>query len=275
MDASRRVSDEALTRLKAVLFSHMNNIRRFDASHVIITGTSATRDAVDAHRIESLVFAQTGTDLTILSGEEEAQATFLGAVSGLKGNDPDWNKVDETENVTVIDVGGGSTEFVQGMAQSDTSTIRFKRSLDMGSVRMTERFFTRQPAANAEIENARSALVNMFEKELEGARKTRICIGASGTPIILSLVHHGLSDLASSSMTISEVTDWSRRLYSMNREEVLALHPARMKGREDVFPCGVMVLAEALEFLGAERLFVSPYGVRHGIAMRYFEESGL
>ena len=270
MDASGRVSDDALARLQAVLFSHMEAIRRFDAAHIIITVTSASRDAQDGHRIHTLVRNMTGTEFTILSGEEEAKVTYLGAVAGMPES---TLRSFLGETITVIDVGGGSTEFVQGKGED----IHFKKSLNMGSVRMTERFFSSQPAQGEEIESGRAHFQSMMKESLAGSLPSRYCIGASGTPIILSLLHTGLKELSDAesavSMSVSELDAWSRRLFGMTRSEVTALYPSKMKGRADVLPAGVLILLEALTYLRSEQLFVSPFGVRHGVALRYFLES--
>ena len=272
MDASGRVAEAALARLQAVLFSHMEQIRRLQVGHIIITGTSASRDAADAHRIRSLVRNMTGCDFTILSGEEEALATFLGACAGL-GPDQQADAA-----VTVVDVGGGSTELVQGSPTGSSSQLGFRTSLDMGSVRMTERYFRTQPATSQEIDTAVEALRAMLQSQVVNHEKTDRCIGASGTPIVLALLHYQVDELESIStvatMTRSEVAEWSEKLFTMTQQEIIELYPAKMRGRADVFPAAVRILLEAMDHVGAQRLIVSPYGVRHGTAIRYFIESG-
>jgi len=279
MDASGRVSDAALMRLRDVLSSHMVQIRDFGAQHTIVTGTSASRDASDAHRIRSLVTEITGADLTILSGDEEALVTFLGATAGLAPaltSGLPSGQLDE--EVTVIDVGGGSTEYVQGVARADGEQLSFKHSLNMGSVRMTERFFSRQPAPLAEEVAARTALRKQFGEHLKGSKPTRLCVGASGTSRIIALLHTGVTELSDIvgpvSVPYSELVLWQERLIRMTYDEVFALHPTKMKGRADVLPAGVLILRELLQFTEAETLVVSPFGVRHGVAIRYFRESG-
>jgi exopolyphosphatase / guanosine-5'-triphosphate,3'-diphosphate pyrophosphatase len=270
MDSSGRVGEAALNRLEGVLHSHMEHIRIHKASHIIVTGTSASRDAKDADKIHSLVWKSTKSDLTILSGDEEALVTFLGAAAGL------GSLVDGPE-LTVIDVGGGSTEFVQGAARADGEKISFKCSLNMGSVRMTERYFSQQPAPHSEIQTAKIQFRELMSSHLENAKKTKICVGASGTARILALVHHGINELSSTngpaSITRSQLEGWVHRLTQMTFEEVTALHPIKMSGRADVLPAGALILGELLRFTDAETLIISPFGVRHGVAIRYFRES--
>ena len=275
IDASGKVGPAALGRLESVLSHHMNEMRPWKVEKIIVTGTSASRDAANAEDIKEVVRRITGTELLILSGEEEADTTFEGAMAGLDGFDNAWDDIEAGTPVTVIDVGGGSTEFVQG---GKGTRPEFARSLNMGSVRMMERHFSSQPPSSGEVDAASSQMVEMMDASLVSAGTSRICVGASGTAVILSLVHHGCNSMrempSGSHLTRDEVREWSERLLDMTREDVLALIPRHGKGREDVFPAGVLILAKAMEWLQAETLFVSPYGVRHGVAIRHFRKSG-
>ncbi len=278
LDGSGLVSEAALLRLETVLRSHMEHIRLFEVAHIIVTGTSASRDAHNSDRIRSLVKLQTGTDLTILTGDEEAKVTFLGARAGVGASLKDLHGGPGPLEITVVDVGGGSTECVQGPLSSSSKELTFKASLDMGSVRMTERYFSQQPALPSEITKASTAFRNMLQSELHGAQSTRICVGASGTARIMALVHLGLNELPTAtglaSISRLEMGDWARRLFQMTYNEIMDLHPTKMQGRADVLPAGALILSEILTFTGSETLVVSPFGVRHGVAIRYFRESG-
>lgn len=275
VDASGRVGPAALARLESVLSQHMEELAPWDVDQIIVTGTSASRDAANADDIRAVVRRITGSELTILSGEEEAQVTFEGAMAGLSGFDGHWDRLPPSTSVTVIDVGGGSTEFVQGAV--GTMEIRFARSLNMGSVRMKERFFSVQPPVDPDIQRAAESFRSMMDASLTGAAATEVCVGASGTAVILSLVHYGrdsMQDMPEGShLELSDVQRWCDILLSMSRDEVLDLIPRHGKGREDVFPAGVLILKLAMEWLGANRLFVSPYGVRQGVAINHFRRS--
>ncbi len=276
VDASRRVGTAALGRLRSVLEYHMQEMAPWEVEKVIVTGTSASRDAANADEIRAIVREVTGSELTILSGEEEARTTFEGAMAGLDGFDSHWDGLDSETQLTVIDVGGGSTEFVQG--KKGHATPHFATSLDMGSVRMMERHFSSQPPSVTEIENAGRDFKAMMDKALAFAQPSDVCVGASGTAVILSLVHYGSDSMRdmprSSHLTKADVTEWSERLLAMTREEVLTLIPRHGKGREDVFAAGVEILRLAMEKLDAHTLFVSPFGVRQGVAIRHFRKSG-
>ena len=276
VDASRRVGPAALGRLRSVLEHHMKEMAPWNVEELIVTGTSASRDAANADDIRAIVREVTGSELRILSGEEEARTTFEGAMAGLEGFHTLWDSLYPETRLTVIDVGGGSTEFVQGVKRY--AAPEFACSLDMGSVRMMERHFNAQPPSAAEVASASNDFTAMMDVALVGAQKSEVCVGASGTAVILSLVHHGRDSMqdmpGGSHLTRDDLEMWSERLLAMTREDVLALIPRHGKGREDVFPAGVQILRLAMEKLGAHTLFVSPYGVRQGVAIRHFRRSG-
>ncbi len=276
MDASGRVGKGALSRLESVLTHHMKEMEAWQVEEIIVTGTSASRDAANADEIREIVRRTTGSELIILSGDEEAATTFEGAMAGLDGFDGAWDALEEGTQVTVIDVGGGSTEFVQGAKGAHRPV--FAKSLNMGSVRMMDRHFSSQPPFEKEVEAAARDISGMMQRELSGAVSSQVCVGASGTAVILSLVHHGADNMRAMSLgshpARDEVREWKNRLLAMSAEEVLALIPYHGKGREDVFPTGVLILDEAMERFGADTLFVSPYGVRQGVAIRHFRKSG-
>lgn len=276
VDASGRVGPAALGRLRSVLEYHMQEMAPWNVDKIIVTGTSASRDAANADEIREVVRSITGSELTILSGEEEARTTYEGAMAGLDGFDTLWDGLGEHSRITVIDVGGGSTEFVQG--RKGNTEPHFATSLNMGSVRMMERHFSSQPPANSEIASASADFNAMMDSALAGSTTSDVCVGASGTAVILSLVHHNRDSMRDmpegSHLSLQDLQEWSERLLRMSRDEVLALIPRHGKGREDVFPAGVQILRLAMEKLGADTLFVSPYGVRQGVAIRHFRKSG-
>lgn len=276
VDASGRVGEAALGRLESVLTHHMNEMAPYAVEEILVTGTSASRDAANADDIRAVVKRVTGSELTILTGEEEAATTFEGAMAGLDSFDASWDALETGTPITVIDVGGGSTEFVQG--GKGGRGHEFARSLNMGSVRMMERHFSSQPPTPAQVSAASTDIVRLMDSTLSGAQPTSVCVGASGTAVILSLVHHGRDSMrdmpGGSHMSREDVGTWKDRLLDMSRDEVLALIPRHGKGREDVFPAGVLILYQAMEWLEADTLFVSPYGVRQGVAIRHFRKSG-
>lgn len=269
LDASGAVSEAAMVRLRNVLTSHMAHVASFGVDHVIVTGTSASRDATNADELTALVQDITGAEYAILSGDLEAEVTFEGAVAG-------WSGAETYEGpVTVIDVGGGSTELVEGLWDGRTAVPGRRVSLNMGSVRVTERFLIGQPASEEGWNSAVAFMDTLLEAGVREYNRGVPMLGASGTAILLGLLQARRANPAASepvSIPVSDLEWWDRRVAGMSEAEVLALEPKRMVGRSDVFPAGVRVLLQAMRALSSPVLHVSRFGVRHGVAIRYLRE---
>lgn len=269
LGATGMVSLAAMERLRGVLESHMMLVREHGADRVMVTGTSASRDAGNAEVLHDLVQGITGATYVILSGEEEAEVTFLGAVSGWQGS---WTG---PAMPTVVDVGGGSTEVVQGQLVQEHVELGFRTSMDLGSVRLTEQFFDGLPPGRSMVAAAREHIRDLMQVRLSPFTRPVRLIGASGTAQILGSLHatsRQRAGLGTDGIPRQEVDAWANRLTTMSAADVLALDPDRMSGRADVFAAGVLILQEVMHALNASHLFVSGYGVRHGVAIRYFRE---
>ncbi|WP_457654261.1 Ppx/GppA phosphatase family protein [Rhodocaloribacter sp.] len=270
VDAARRIGTAALERLRAALLDYRARAEAWDARAILVAGTSASRDAGNRDELVAFVRRETGLRYEVLSGEDEARWSFEGAVSAF----------DERPGPCVVfDVGGGSTEVVAGTPGDARAPTRltFRRSLDLGAVRLTERCFAAQPPAPAEIDAAR-ALIDRALGEIPPPAPGTPLIGAAGTAVSLALVHHGAgawTGLPPGDVTLTraDVRRWRERLLACSFDEVLALNPAVMAGRADVFPAGVLVFERVMRRLGAPVCRISPRGLRHGLALRFFRRN--
>ena len=277
VDAGRHVSEAALVRLCDALVRLQDGARAHGATTILAGGTSATRDAANRDEIVARVHAATGLDFAVVSGLEEAALSYLGATSALPGL---------TGPCTVIDIGGGSTELVGGTrprageaaSAADAAApfgvaFDYRASLDVGSVRLTERCFTSQPPRPGE-EVAAAELVRAALGASGVPRDPdRPLVGAAGTTGSLARLHVGFrkwKDVRGADLRITreEVTEWRRRLAALTFEETLALAPDVMHGRADIFHAGLVVLDEAMAHLGVPDVRISPRGLRHGVALR-------
>lgn len=269
LDATGSVSSAALQRLRGVLTSHMDDIRRIGADHVIVTGTSASRDAANADVLHALVLELTGAPYRILSGDEEAEVTFEGAVAGWVG------AADHRGPITVIDVGGGSTELVEGYWDGRSAAPAQRTSMNMGSVRVTERFLPGQPASPAAWQAADAFIDGLLDDAARPFTRGIPLLGSSGTAILLGLLQARRTDATATepaSVPAEELSWWFRHVAGLTNDQVMALEPKRMQGRSDVFPAGIRILDRAATALASPVLHVSRYGVRHGVALRYLRE---
>ncbi len=255
VDAHRRINGAAMERLRTTLLAYRAQARAWHAGDPLVAGTSASRDAENRDELVAFVRRETGLRYRILSGEEEARLSFLGAASAF----------DDLEGpCIVIDIGGGSTEVILGTPGHPPS---YRCSLDVGAVRLTERFMRPLPAA-PEALAAAEAFARHQIATLPVAPYP--LIGAAGTTTALALLHHGTPTRP---LAAADVRAWRARLLPLTPDDVLALNPAVLGGRADVFPAGVLLLDLLMQHLGAPACRISPWDLRHGMALHFFRTS--
>lgn len=286
VDASGLISDAALERLERAFTDFARQADEFGVEQIVVTGTSASRDAANPEALDRVARDVLGVQYTVLSGNDEAEVSFLGAVAGIRRLEADLDEThverlirrDVTHRATIIDVGGGSTEVVQGTVLDMNVMIERAVSMNVGSVRMTERHFDGLPPSVDARSRAEDWLAGLLDGNVAEFEPTDLCIGSSGTPRILAHLHTGaenLMDVAGGCPRIpaGALASWSERLLTMDEPTVLALDPLRMKGRSDVFPAAALILRRVFERVGRDVLAVSSQGVRHGVAIRYFQQN--
>ena len=266
VDARGTVSEAALERLKSALLALRDAAQAHGAEQILVGATSASRDAANQQAIVDFVQAETGLAYDILSGEEEATWTFRAACLSAPAH---------AASCTVLDIGGGSTEVIVGAADGrGAEAIAFRHSFNIGTVRLTERFFEALPPSPRAIERAEAFIREQLGSVTVPASGARPVLGNSGTALVLALVTAGpeaaWDALAADQQILAaaQVRQWRARLLTSTTDEVRALHPTAMHGRADVFPMGVLILDVLLDHLGAEALRVSPYQLRHGLLLR-------
>lgn len=259
VDEQRLIARPALDRLIDCLSGYREICREHNVRTILAAGTSALRDAKNRKEIIDEVARKTGIVLRCISGEEEAELTFFGAVAGM-GEIP--------EPFTVIDIGGGSTEIIMG-----TSTdIRHSVSLDIGSVRLTERFFTSLPASQAEFTAAKEEIDRQLTSSLTPFFSSREEVyGVAGTLTTIAQVCMGsrifIPDKAHRhQLAYNDVQKLLERLRTMTLKEIVAL--GIPEGRADVFPMGTLILHQFMRLLGVGSITVSIQGMRFGMAQK-------
>jgi exopolyphosphatase / guanosine-5'-triphosphate,3'-diphosphate pyrophosphatase len=265
VDKSRVIGDAAIERTNACLAEYAQRIKELGATRVTVAGTSALRDATGGERVKTFVESRLGTAVRVLSGRDEAVLTFRGAVSGLE------TAVDSS-SLVAFDVGGGSTEIVQGVLASGTPSnvdLKYAESFDIGSVRLTERYITTDPPSPLEMAAATSAAEAAFAGVPDLARDSAP-IGIAGTITTLAALSVGMASYDGSrvhGMTMSFpeveriVLELSHRPLA-ERRHMAGLHP----GRADVIVAGGIVVLAVLRRLGASAMRVSDRGLRWGLA---------
>jgi exopolyphosphatase/guanosine-5'-triphosphate,3'-diphosphate pyrophosphatase len=254
VDRTGRLTDAAIARTRAALRDYAEEIRRRGAERVRMVATSATRDAANAEEFTAMVVEAIGVTPEVVTGQEEARLGYLGAVRVLPA--------DARPPYLVVDIGGGSTEFV-----TETRSI----SVDMGCVRMTERYLRGDPPTPAEVAAAEAEIRATVDRALatvDGEFGTLIGLaGSVGTVTAIALdlpaylpdrVHHAR-------IPYPDVVKVTEQLLAMPRARRLAL-PVMHPGRADVIGAGALILRMVMEGAGADSLVHSEHDILDGIA---------
>jgi exopolyphosphatase / guanosine-5'-triphosphate,3'-diphosphate pyrophosphatase len=263
VDATGRLHPDAIQRTKEALLDYARTMQRKGVERARMVATSATRDASNRDDFFGMTAEILGAPAEVITGDEEAGLSYLGAVADL---DP------EEGPFLVTDLGGGSTEFVLGTG----TEVEAARSMDIGCVRLTERFIHSDPPKKDEIDAAeafaREAVKEAFS--VVPVEKAKTWIGVAGTVTTLSALVQGLevynSDVIHlSRITLDNVREITDRILSMTHDERASLGPMH-PGRVDVICGGAVVLRAIADELenraGIRTLVCSEHDILDGIA---------
>jgi len=257
VDVTGELAPDAIARTVTVLSEYAERLRVHRVARVCAVATSAARDAHNGAVFFDAAERALGVRPELLSGEAEAHWSFLGATHGLAQAEPPF---------LVIDLGGGSTEFVLGTDAPEAAI-----SLQMGCVRMTERHLRSDPPTRAELAACESDVRRELERvrDVMNVSRARTVIGLAGTVTALSAMQLGLTQY-----------DASRTHHSRLRAEqvaascaqLAALSVAERRGllaepaRAEVIVGGAVVLATTMSALGLSELLVSEHDILDGLA---------
>jgi exopolyphosphatase / guanosine-5'-triphosphate,3'-diphosphate pyrophosphatase len=266
VDRRGHLDDAALARTLDTIGSYHQLWETYGVDgRVRIAATSAVRDATDRDRFFGGVRDRTGVDAEVLSGEEEARLSFLGAVGA----------VDVPRPPAVIDVGGGSTELIVG-TRTDLVTVAGSVSLQLGCVRLTERHLRQDPPTAAELRAARHAVAARLDEAdavlaRQGAalRAAGSLIGVAGTATTLAALHLGLPTydedrIHGTRIPAGALHELTAQLSASSTTARAALGPVQA-GREDVLHGGAIVLDEVVRRYGFAELVVSEADILDGL----------
>jgi exopolyphosphatase / guanosine-5'-triphosphate,3'-diphosphate pyrophosphatase len=270
VDATGRLAPEALERTFRVLADYAAEIRAAGVAAVRMVATSATRDASNAGEFTRGVRDILGVLPEVISGDEEARLSFTGATAELSGNEAG----PATPPYLVLDVGGGSTEFVvggrPGAAGDDSGLAAI--SVNIGSVRLTERHLHDDPPSAAQIEAARTDIGTALAEVAASvpASSARTLVGLAGSVTTVAAIALGLPayDPARTHHAVlaaSEVHRVATALLGQTRAEratIAALHP----GRIDVIGAGALILDQVMDQFDFGEVVISEHDILDGIA---------
>lgn len=274
VDATGRFTLEALARTRAALEDYATLLAGYQVGKVRMVATSATRDAANREEF----FAMTATVLgsvvpgaiaEVISGTEEAELSFIGAVGELDS---------AAAPFVVVDLGGGSTEVVLGGSpHGGAPGVQASYSADIGCVRMTERCLHSDPPTTDEVAAAREVVRQRLAEALEvvPVEQARTWVGVAGTFTTLAALAQGMTTYDSEAIHLSrvrfpELLEVCEQLIAMTRTQRAALGPMH-EGRVDVIGGGAIVVEELAAALGERagigELIVSEHDILDGIAL--------
>lgn len=257
VDKTKNFSPAAVERTLNALRRFKDLIDQHHVTKVRFCATSATRDAQNREIFTAPAMQILGVAPEVIAGTEEAKLSFLGATADLPR---------ELAPFLVVDIGGGSTEFVMG-----TDDVERAVSVDIGCVRMTERHFSQDPPSLEEIAGARADINRAIDGALEEvpiqSAKTLIAVAGTATTVAAAALNLPSYDRFAihcarvSAERTEEISEW---LLSLNKDERAALgymHP----GRVEVIAAGSLVLAEIMRRTGAREFIASEQDILDGI----------
>jgi len=263
-DRTGRIDPEALARTVVVLERYCRRARALHAERIRVAATSAVREASNREDLERTVRENAGSDLEVISGEEEAALSFLGATPGLDSA----RGLDAPSPYLVLDIGGGSAEFAFGTLEPETLI-----STRLGSVRLTERFIRSDPPTPEELGAVREETARILaEVELAspaGGASTFVAVAGTATTvqaISLGLDHYDPERIHRTWLSRAGAERVLADLAAKTNPERAAL-PVMAPGRADVIVTGTLVLVEVLRRFGFERVLVSETDILDGLAL--------
>lgn len=269
VDATGRFSSDALARTRAALEDYAALLAGLQVSKVRMVATSATRDAANRDEFFAMTAAVLGSVVPgaiaeVISGTEEAELSFNGAVGELSS---------AAAPFVVVDLGGGSTEVVLG----GVGRVEASYSANIGCVRMTERCLHSDPPTAAEVAAAREVVRTRLDEALAvvPVEHAKTWVGVAGTFTTIAALAQGMTTYDSDAIHLSrvgftELLDVCAQLVSMTRAQRAALGPMH-EGRVDVIGGGAIIVEELAAVLqqraGITELIVSEHDILDGIAL--------
>src|SRR6056297_1061699 len=259
VDTDKNLHPDSCDRVVEVLKkykAHLEENYPQAANDVVVTATSAVRDSSNREEFLNQIYQEAGWRVQLLTGEEEAQTTYTGAISVLK---------DQNENFVVLDIGGGSTEIALGKQLQLSSGI----SVDMGSVRFSERYLKSDPPKKEELETLRTEVNSLLKTKSFNLKKYRL-VGVAGTVTSIAAIELGLDEYNASRINgyllkKKSVEEFIDEFYKITSDEIEQKYSPFLTGRGDVITGGLIILHEFMNHFNFDELIVSTGGIRHGI----------
>lgn len=267
VDRSSRLNSAAMGRVLTCLQEWQAVIDTHQVDGMTVVATSAVRDADNRDEFVGRVRHETGFDVEVLAGDEEARRTLLGIRSGLSA---------EVDEVLALDIGGGSTEFI--LHRRGTQPL--VRSIDLGVVRLCERVLHNDPPTQREILRARDWISSETKTAMAGMEglEDATFVGTAGTITSLAAMAQRLpcyepARIHNYVLHGDVIRELEQQLVSRTMMDRVGM-PGLEQGREEVIVAGAIILRTILDTLGRRSIVVSDLGLREGVLVDLGERLG-
>ena len=257
VDKEGYISEEALQRNINALEEFANICKLEECQAIYCMGTSALRDSKNGNIFVDRAKQKTNINVEIISGNEESNLGFMGVLEGL----------DTDEQILVIDIGGGSTEFIVG----DREGIKFAKSENVGALRMTEKFLAKDPIDTNEFSSMSKFIYGEIKDTIDYIKSKQIkkIVGIGGTITSLSAMNqelevYSMEKIHNSEVSIKNIKDILQNLKQMTLNDKKTLKGLQPK-RADIITAGVEILNIIMENLEIEKIIVSEYDNLEGL----------
>ena len=266
VDSGGELVESAMERVFGAVAEYRQAIDELGAERTVAVATSAVRDATNGERFQRELRERYGIEARIISGDEEARLTFKGATAERAGGDP----------VLVLDIGGGSTEFVVGRSGEDPS---FHVSTQAGSVRQTERHISDDPPPREQVGELAADVGGIIDAQVPADVRSgvRDGVAVAGTPTSLAAIDQRLDPYDSAKVhgyrlelgACERILDMLAAIPEDKRRQVVGLHP----DRAPTIVAGAVILVESMRAFGLDRIEVGEHDILYGAALS--QASGL
>lgn len=259
VDQDGYITNEALERNLKALKEFSDKCNEEKCEKVYCMGTSALRDSKNGQDFINEAKKLTNIDVKIICGEEESNLGFMGVLEGTEG--------DKKEDILVIDIGGGSTEFVVG----NEDGIKFCKSENVGALRMTEKFITTDPISDEEFNSMTSYIEDTISSTINKLETMNISklVGIGGAITSLSAMNQQLEVYSMENVHNSVVTKKDLEKILQNLKIMTLNDKKTLKGlqpkRADIITAGVKILHIVMEKLEIEKIMISEYDNLEGL----------
>lgn len=251
------INNQSILRAEKILEEYKRICENFGVIQIKSVATSAIRESKNGLEVSQRLSSVLGSNIEIISGNEEAYLSFIGTV-------------DTDDLCTVVDIGGGSTEFISG----EKGKLNYKKSIKTGAVKITEKFFPTHPPNSNQLEKAEKEIKKNLN-EIDKSVLQGYLYAVAGTPTTLASIAKGIKEydyaqIDGTILTLDFLDDILKEFIKLSIVDIIDKYNIHPK-RADVITAGTIILKCILELLGRTNFIVSAKGLRFGVLKKILQ----